>query len=81
VKDNVAAGNRSIKGRCVTHVALDQVDIVEHIGQAPVAACPKVVNHRHFVATRQEGMHEVVADETGAAGNEHLHAAAAGCAG
>ena len=60
----------------VAHVgALEPGARRERAGEVRLAAAGEVVDDRHRIAAREQRVDEMRADETGAAGDERLHAA------
>jgi hypothetical protein len=59
--------DRARHGSCVAHVAVDQLDVMTHVLEVCRPARGEIVEDPNPVATSEEGVNDVRADEPGAA--------------
>ncbi len=75
VEDPVSAGHHPVYRRAVEDAALDEmkIPVADHGPEVFQAAGREVIQHRDFVAGREEVLHEMAPDEAGSAGDCCFH--------
>ena len=77
---DLGPGHRLGHGRRVAHVALEQLDLAQDLGQVPDPSGGQVVQHPDGLAVLQQRPDQAGADEPGPAGDEHAHRRSSGWA-